>query len=221
MELMVVVILVAVLAVIASPSFSEARNDRIAFDYSRQFSQILVQGRARAAGTGAAHLMLLAPGKGGRGFIRLYEAMNGVTDPGPGPVSSCRQNPNQWDEAQADDPPNLTGNNARFIDFSDINRGGVNETMNLRADLFYGDASDNAMGAVKVLAICISPSGITYVGSGAAVPDAIAAMRSSSPFNGVAEVRIQRHLPGNSGDGIGLLRHIVITGGAAPRVRSE
>jgi prepilin-type N-terminal cleavage/methylation domain-containing protein len=56
MELMVVVMLVAILAMIATPSMTEARNDRIAFDYASRYQQLLVKARARAAGTGSAHL---------------------------------------------------------------------------------------------------------------------------------------------------------------------
>lgn len=220
MELMVVVVLVALLAALAAPSFSEARNDRIAFDYARQFQQVLVQARGRAAGTGAAHLVLLGPGAKKRGFARLYQAADGTAAPGPNPVSSCRADSAQWTEAIAD-PPNLAGTKARFIDFSDINRAGVNDDMNLKAELRYGTSSAGTTTDVQYVAICITPGGITYVGADTAPTAAIATMRTSSPFNGLVEVLIQRHLPGASGDGIGLKRRLVLTGGSAPRVRSE
>ncbi|HVH46371.1 MAG TPA: prepilin-type N-terminal cleavage/methylation domain-containing protein, partial [Labilithrix sp.] len=176
MELMVVVVLVALLALLASPSFSEARNDRLAFDYSRQFQQILVQGRSRAAGTGAAHLALFGPGAGSppRGYVRLYAALDGLpaTGPGPNPVSSCKLDPVQWDQAQTD-PPNLTGNKALFIDFAEINPGGVNKDMDVRATFWLGSGSVTTTANVAFLAICITPSGVTYVGDGATANDAI------------------------------------------------
>lgn len=220
MELMVVVVLVALLAALAAPSFSEARNDRIAFDYGRQFQQVLVQARARAAGTGAAHLVLLGPGAKKRGFARLYQAADGTAAPGPNPVSSCRADPIQWNEAVAD-PPNLAGTRARFVDFADINRGGVNDDMNLSAELRYGTSSAGTTDVVQFVAVCITPAGVTYVGADTAAAAAISTMRTSSPFNGLVEVNIQRHLPGTTGAGIGLKRRLVLTGGSAPRLRSE
>jgi prepilin-type N-terminal cleavage/methylation domain-containing protein len=224
MELMVVVVLVAILAVLASPALSEARNDRIAFDYARQFQQILVQGRARAAGTGSSHLAVLggAPA-GNRGYVYLYQALDGqpAAAPGPNPVSSCKADPNQWTQA-AVDPPVLNDSKALFIDKATLNRNGVNDDMNVFAELKFGAADTNPTAAVNYLAICITPSGVTYVGSGTSASAAVAAMRSASPFNGLAEVYIQRHLAGGtSATAVGIRRRVVITGGAAPRVRSE
>ena len=219
---MVVVMLVAILAALATPSFSEARNDRVAFDYARQYQQILAQARARAAGTGSAHLALLTGGSGGNGSIRLYAALDGVTPtstpagPGPNPVSSCKFNPLQWNAALSDTDYRidrvLSNNTLRFIDYADINRGGINVDMGLRAQLRMNG------GAVDAIAVCITPSGVTYVGSGGAAADAIAAMRASTPFTGTAEVRIQRH---RGTTAVGLERIVQIAGGATPRLRAQ
>jgi type II secretory pathway pseudopilin PulG len=222
MELMIVVLLVAVLAALAAPAMSEARNDRITFDYARQYQQLLVQARSRAAGTGAAHLAVLRSYNGNpRGWIRLYAALDGVLPAppvgGPNPVSSCKAN-NQWTQA-LQDPILLNGTTARFIDYADLTRAGVNDTMDVRADLFAGTGALNAASApVAYIVVCITPSGVTYVGSGADALTALAMMRAASPFTGVAEVRIQRH---SAGTGIGLRRRVMITGGGAPRLRSE
>lgn len=219
-ELMVVVVLVALLAALAAPSFSEARNDRIAFDYARQYQQILAQGRARAAGTGSAHLALLTPGTGtGRGIIRLFAALDGTPAPsGPNPVSSCKLNPAQWadtiSETAGSQKDQIVGatNTARFIDFAELNRGGVNDDMDLKAQLAFEGTATTA------LAVCITPAGVTYVGSGGNATAAINAMRASTPFTGLAEVHVQRH---KAGAGIGLERIVQISGGAAPRLRSK
>ena len=222
---MVVVMLIALVAVLAVPSFVEARNDRAAFDYARQYQQILVQGRARAAGTGSAHLAILTAGTGGRGVIRLYSALDGVANPvGPNPGASCK-GPTQWTTAIPElagaYPKNavLAGNMVRFIDYLDLNLGGINAQMDVRANLVIGDGT---LGAATLdtaaLAICITPAGITYVGSGANVTAAIDAMRLATPFNGIAEARIRRN---TGGAGVGLRRRVVIAGGGAPRLRSD
>lgn len=226
-ELMVVVVLVAIIAGLAAPSFQKARNDRIAFDYARQYQQVLVQARSRAAGSGSAHLVILSGGTAvgsspTRGVIRAYAALDG-NDP-PVPVSSCKSDATQWDGAKAELSDwrvdrVLTGNKLRFVSYADLNRAGVNDEMDVSASLTAGDGTQDApMTAVKAIAICITPSGNTYVGSADTVTDAITAMRTAPPFNGVIEADIQRHVGGN---GVGLKRKIVLSGGGIPRLRSE
>lgn len=221
---MVVVMLIALIAVLAVPSFVEARNDRAAFDYARQYQQLLVQGRARAAGTGSAHLAILTGGTGGRGILRLYSALDGAVTAGPNPVASCK-GITQWTaaipELDGSFPTNavLTGNMVRFIDYVDLNRGGINEQMDVRAKLVIGAGALGAgMDDTAALAICVTPSGVAYVGSGADAASAVAAMRTTTPFTGIAEARIQRN---RGTTGIGLRRRVVIAGGAAPRLRSD
>jgi prepilin-type N-terminal cleavage/methylation domain-containing protein len=224
-ELMVVVVLVALLAVLATPSFKEARDDRIAFDYARQYQQLLVEGRSRAAGTGGAHLVLLTPGQGGtRGAIRLYSALDNTPDPaGPNPVSSCKLNPDQW-TAALPEPTGQAGQFMRsaqaavqFVNFAEINRPGVNEDMDLRATLSvgYGNAG---LAPLSAVAVCITPAGVTYVGAGGSAAEAVAEMRGATPFTGIVQVDIQRH---RAGAPIGLRRIVSIVGGGAPRLRSE
>jgi prepilin-type N-terminal cleavage/methylation domain-containing protein len=223
MELMVVVILVAILAMLAAPGMNEARNDRIAFDYARQYQQILMRARSRAAGTGSAHLVLLWPGAGGRGTIRSFSALDGQPSapfnlPGPNPVSSCKQL-GQWTDSLLE-PPLASGPNTRFIDFSDINRNGVNVSMDLRARLSgTGLNMTSSFPANGAIAICISPSGVTYAGGGADGTSAIEAMRTAPPFTGQIDAEIQRHSA--AGTPIGLKRRVIVTGGGNPRIKSE
>lgn len=224
-ELMVVVMLISLIALLAVPSFVEARNDRAAFDYARQYQQILVQGRSRAAGTGSAHLAILTGGTGGRGVIRLYSALDGAAPPsGPNPVASCR-GLGQWTTAI----PELAGafptnalmadNMSRFIDHVDLNLGGINVDMDVRTTLVIGDGPvGSPMLGTPAIAICITPAGVTYVGSGANAAAAVAMMVASAPFNGIAEAQIRRN---TGGAGVGLRRRVVIAGGGAPRLRSD
>src|SRR5262249_13902783 len=138
MELMVVVVLVAILAALASPSMVEARNDRVCFDYAREYQQVIQRARSRAVGTGAAHLALIGPGSLSMGYVRTFAALDGqpkapLNNIGPNPVASCKQ-VGQWDDAAAD-PLITTSNTARFIDSSDMNKTGINVMMGLRADV--------------------------------------------------------------------------------------
>ncbi len=218
--------LISLIALLAVPSFVEARNDRAAFDYARQYQQILVQGRSRAAGTGSAHLAILTGGTGGRGVIRLYSALDGSAPPsGPNPVASCKVDPTQWNTAI----PELAGayaknalmadNRSRFIDHVDLNLGGINVDMDVRTTLVIGNGPvGSAMLGTPAIAICITPAGVTYVGSGANAAAAVAAMRGATPFNGIAEAQIRRN---KGGAGVGLRRRVVIAGGGAPRLRSD
>jgi len=215
-ELMVVVILVSILAALATPSLVEARNDRSAFDYARRVQQLLSQGRARAGGTGSAHLLVFGPGATKRGFARLYAALDGTAPAGPNPVASCRQSPTQWDQAAAD-PVVVDGATARFIDAVDLNAGGINDDMDIRA-AFALNGGTGALGTVDFLAVCISPSGNTFVGAGASSADASGNMRNAAAGNGVVEVRIRRH---RAGEPVGIQRIITLGGGAAAWLRSE
>jgi type II secretory pathway pseudopilin PulG len=214
---MVVVILVGILAVIATPSMAQARDDRIAFDYAQRYQQLLIMARARAAGTGAAHLVLFAPGTGSRGFARAYAALDGGSNPGPAPISSCKET-NQWAQALLEPPPApAAALSARLIDFVDLNqRAGVTNAIDLRATPRFGAL--NPPAAVGALAVCITPAGVTYVGSGADAAAAVEAMRRAGPFSGLAEIWIERHAGGTP---VGLRRRVVLTGGGAPRLRSE
>jgi prepilin-type N-terminal cleavage/methylation domain-containing protein len=224
-ELMVVVVLVAIVAGLAAPSFVRARDDKVAFDYARQYQQVLLQARSRAAGTGSASLVLLTGGTGGRGIIRAYAALD-ENDP-PAPVSSCKANADQWANAvaeptvfQIDEVLSGSGTrHVRFVSFANINRLGVNVDMDLTATLTAGSGTTNAaMAATKAIAVCVTPSGNTFVGWADTVADALTNMRSAPPFNGIVEAAIQRHV---GGAGVGLKRRVVLTGGGAPRLRSE
>jgi type II secretory pathway pseudopilin PulG len=215
MELMVVVMLIAILAAMAAPSMSEARNDRICFDFARQYQQVLMRARSRAAGTGAAHIAILGRGSNNRGYVTIYQALDGVTTPGPGPVSSCKL-ANQWADS-VNYPITKGSTTALFIDGADMNGVGVNETMGLRGDLL-GSGVAGTVSVDGYFAICVTPSGITFVGAGDSAQHAIDAMRDSTPFTGTVEVDIQRHkgtLP------IGILRRVIVTGGGPPRIKSE
>jgi prepilin-type N-terminal cleavage/methylation domain-containing protein len=214
-ELMVVVVLIAILALLASPVLRTARDDRMVFDYARQAQQLVHRGRVRAAGTGGAHLFVASAGAG-RGVFQLFQALDGVagpTPPGPNPVSSCKT-VGQWTAV-----PGYTGapsNVLRLIDGLDLDTAGVNVDANVVSVFrITPPTAPDAPATTGALAICVTGNGTTYAGGGATVQDALDKMLVASPFNGVADITISR------GGGVGLVRSIVIAGAASPRVLSR
>jgi type II secretory pathway pseudopilin PulG len=211
---MVVVILVAMLTVLAIPGMRRARDDRVAFDYARQFAGVLHRARTRAASRGAAHLVTLTPGAGGRGTIYLFEALDnapaGAPTYGPNPVSSCK-GLGQWDPA-ATFAPGTYDNQARIVEGVDLNTAGVNVDADIRA-VYRVLSADQPF-----VAVCVTPGGTSYVGAGGSVAAAVTDMQGQLPFADVVEVRVQR---GPVGAPVGLSRRILVAGSSAPRLKSE
>jgi prepilin-type N-terminal cleavage/methylation domain-containing protein len=213
-ELMVVVVLIAILALLASPVMRTARDDRMVFDYARQTQQLVHRGRVRAAGTGGAHLFVAAHGAG-RGVFQLFEALDGIagpTPPGPNPVSSCKT-AGQW----AGVPTYTVATNAlRLIDGVDLDTAGVNVDANVVSTLrITPPTAPDVPAAALAIAVCVTGNGTIYAAGGTGVQDAIDKMVVAPPFSGVADITITR------GGGIGLVRSVVIAGAAAPRVLSR
>jgi prepilin-type N-terminal cleavage/methylation domain-containing protein len=234
-ELMVVVMLIALLAMIAAPSMLRARSDRLAFAFARDVSASSHGARTRAAGRGAAHLVLYlqSTSAGDRGTVMIFEALDGTaagaTPPGPNPSSSCRR-PGQWAYASTwspgatADPSNLAAVVEGVTANSNGNAGEVVEQENIRMKARFSTlASGTAPVDVTTFAICITPTGTTYFGSGANAPTAITAMQQSTqPFGDIVEVDVARHAAGASNPPIvGLNRRVIVAGSSAPRIKSE
>jgi len=212
-ELMVVVIMVAMLAVMAIPALRNSRDDRQAFDYARQVQGLLMRARARAAGRGAAHLVVGLPGTDSRGRFLLFEALDGLpgpTPPGPNPVSSCKRT-NQWLPVTTF-AVGTYDNTARIVDGIDLNGTGVTATADIRSNFTL----DGVATAAWVM--CITPNGKTFVGVGGGAGAAITDMEARPEFAGTLETRITRNRGATI---VGMRRRILATGTAMPRIRSE
>jgi prepilin-type N-terminal cleavage/methylation domain-containing protein len=235
-ELMVVVVLIALLAMIAAPSMVRARSDRLAFAFARDVSGAIHSARTRAAGRGAAHLVLYlqSTSSGDRGTVVIFEALDGTnagSNPaGPNPSSSCRR-PNQWAYAStwapsaAADPANFAAVVEGVTANSNGNAGEVVEQENIRMKARFSTLG-SATAPVDVtgaFAMCITPNGTTYYGSGASASAAITAMQQSTqPFVDIVEVDVARHAAGASNPPIvGLNRRVIVAGSSAPRIKSE
>lgn len=213
MELMVVVVLISIIAVIATPAMRVARDDRLAFDYARRIEQLEDRARTRAAGRGGAHLFVAAPSGASRGKFLLFEALDGVApaSAGPNPVSTCK-NLNEWDDVLAFSPGTIS-NKARIVDGMDLDSLGVNTN----ADIQTAFTVDGVSRAAVV--VCITPSGSTFVGGGTSVAGAITNMQSATiQFGGVIDIALTRN---RGATAVGLQRHVLLAGTAAARIRSQ
>jgi prepilin-type N-terminal cleavage/methylation domain-containing protein len=234
-ELMVVVMLIALLAMIAAPTMVRARSDRLAFAFARDVSSSIHGARTRAAGRGAAHLILYlqSTSSGDRGTVAIFEALDGTssgsTPPGPNPSSSCRR-PGQWAYASTWAPGATAdaANLAALVEAVTANANGnaaevvVQENIRMKAR-FSALASATAPADIDAFAICITPNGTTYYGTGTNATTAITAMQQSTqPFGDVVEVDVARHAAGASNPPIvGLNRRVIVAGSSAPRIKSE
>jgi prepilin-type N-terminal cleavage/methylation domain-containing protein len=218
-ELMVVVVLIAILAMIAAPAMRVARDDRMAFDYARQIQQLTSRARTRAAARGGAQLIVAGP-SGLRGRVWLFEALdNSVAPLGPNPASSCRTL-GQWAPVAAYNPAApVPSNLAAIVDGLELDTPGVNVDADIRAAFFMSDpAAPASLNATPAFAMCLTPNGTVFAAEGPDVATAILNMQSRPPFTGTAQIRITRN---KAGTPVGLSRNVTIAGAAAARIQSQ
>ncbi len=212
-ELMIVVVMISILTMIATPAMNAARDDRLAFDYARRIEQLIHRTRVRAAGRGGAHLFVAAPSGASRGRFLLFEALDGTLPAaaGPNPVSSCK-GVNQWVAAAAF-VPGAVSNNAAIVDGFDLDSTGINTS----ADIQTAYAVNGV--AAPTVVMCVGPSGATFVGQGADITGAVADMQAQAiPFNTFINIVVTRNAGGAP---VGLQRNVIVAGSAAPRIRSQ
>ena len=224
-ELMVVVMLIAILAMLAAPSMVRARSDRLAFSYARQVGELVHNARARSAGRGGAHLVVYSTEWGARGAVLVFEALDGAPAPGPNPTPSCRV-PGQWSLVTGWAPGATDPNNrAAIVDALNINATSsadvvVQENITMIANFTASTSADPPV-PIKSFALCTSPNGTTYFGkSTTTAADAIKEMQeSTAPFSDVVEVDVARH--DGIGTVVGLKRRVIMAGAGSPRIKSE
>lgn len=215
--------MISLLAIMAVPAMKTARDDRMAFDYARQFQAIVHRAEIRAMSRGAAHLVLIDRSGGTRGRATLFEAIDAtpVVQGGPKPVSSCRGQRdingafvNHWAGAEGWTPGGANPLLSPVIETVNVDGTGVEAGMNLFATL-----TEQLAGQVATIAVCYTPGGNVYVGTGSNPTGAVAAMRIAPVYNRYFQVSLARHDPGNNT--VGLTRNIIVAGGAAPRIVSQ
>ncbi len=209
MELMAVVCIIGILSVAAIPSMNSARIDRHVYDDAAAVADLIREARSLAIGRGAAVLVQLkADGTPGNMLFNVSEAVgpNPGTTPTPAadnrvPIASCKT-PTRW-VASATLASNA--NPIRTIDWTSASSYEL--TNGISGQLVLADGS-----AVTEIQLCFTPSGRSYMISGATPSfDAL------GPMSQAFEIRINRKV-----DGVvqGLQRFVVVPPTGVTRVRS-
>ncbi len=220
-ELMVVVVLIGIIAMLAVGSMTRARNERLIFDYARRFHGVIHHGQTRAVGRSSPHLVLLDGGQTGRGRAVLFEGADGFNTgtAAPAPDRDNKCSSHNWTWTYSGWAPGLTDGTylnepIEGLDLSDTTGTGVNVTEDITATYLVNGVAQPAV------AICYSRSGTPYVGYGgslaAAVTDPITGVVVATPFTGVVEVNVLRHVAGTA---VGQGRKVILASGSAPRIR--
>lgn len=221
-ELMVIVVLVGLLATLAVPSLTGARNERLIFDYARKIASIIHRAQARAMGRGSPHLVTIEPGgAGGRGLVMLFEGTDNTSPAGPAPdpdtTNGCRTH--NWAFAWSGFAPGAI-DPGRFTEpLEGINLNGTAGSINVaNVDIMTTFAVNGA--AAGAIAICYSRSGTPYVGYGgstsAAVTDPATGIVVAGPFADVVEITVLRRIAAVP---VGTGRKVLVASSSAPRIR--
>lgn len=221
-ELMIVVVLISIIALLATPMMRTAKDDRATFNYARQVSQIFHRASMRALAHGTAHLVIVdTTSTLPRGRVTLFEARS--PDDAADPLNEAKMSAvrgcnavGEWNDVD-NWAPGATYSNFAAVDGLDLDTNGINVDANIYMTTTYG-----ATTPAPVVAFCVTAGGRVYSGSSSSVPLAIAAMQGSAPFTDTLEVNVQRHLKGAVGSStpVGLGRHVLVVAGAAPRILS-
>jgi hypothetical protein len=174
MELMVVVLLVAVMAMIAVPTLSSARWDRHAYEDSGYILELFRAARTRALARGGSVVIhMQADNVSQHGRFEMWEAV--TTDIGDGgvgqlqrtPMSSCKS-PTVWALTS-------TSTSSFFVDGVDLN-GAREKEANIFATVY-----DPAAAVVGDAYICFTPLGHVYYSTTNSFDAAL-------PLNGVVQI---------------------------------
>ena len=221
-ELMVVVVLISIIALLATPMMRTAKDDRATFNYARQISQIFHRASMRALAHGTAHLVIVDTTSAlPRGRVTLFEARtpDDAADPLNDAKMSAVRGCNAVDEWKNVDvwAPGTAYSNFQPVDGLDLDTLGINVDANIYMTTTYG-----ATTPAPAVAFCVTAGGRVYSGSDSSVKLAIIAMQSATPFTDTLEVNVQRHLGTTVGAAtpVGLGRHVLVVAGAAPRILS-
>jgi type II secretory pathway pseudopilin PulG len=167
---MVVVIIISIVAALAIPSMTVARNDREAYEDAASIMMLFREARTRAVARGAAQILSMsANGTGDRGTFQLFEAVAQnpatatVTLLGQTPVSSCKTGPAGPTAFQ---PLNATNGNVRLVDGVNLNSpaSSIEAVADIETQLFFYASPANATQTAFPLGyVCYTPLGRSYV----------------------------------------------------------
>lgn len=215
-EVMVAVIIVGLLAAMATPSFIERMRDRRAGQVASEISLVYRMAKARAIGRGGAQLVRYTTAANVQGDFVLMEAVqpdtqgnNVVAANGYVQSGSCGNlplnancNAAAWDTATAGVNVNAT---ARVVQSVPERAGTNSPNLSIKATFF-------APGNIQLPSadVCFTPGGRTYFRS-----------TSGAPFvalTAIPTVQVQRYTTSSLGTAIGVLRTVIVPPNGAARL---
>jgi type IV fimbrial biogenesis protein FimT len=226
MELMVVVILIAILAMLAIPAMSVARADRLAWADASNITELLRRARTRSLSRGSAVVVRFQADVNGsaaptqRGRFEMWEAVTPNAS-GSGwnrtPRSSCKS-PTRWTLDATIPPPSSA--NAAFLDAVDLN-GGVDVQSAIQTQV----VDPTTQAATTDMFLCFTPLGrVYYSASNSGTPN----FDLSPPIANVTQVRLYRYsASGVTASGpagvkfTGTLRTVTLPGAGMARLVSQ
>jgi prepilin-type N-terminal cleavage/methylation domain-containing protein len=206
MELMVVVLLVAVMAMIAVPTLSSARFDRHCYEDAGYVLELFRAARTRALARGGAVLVHMKADNGSQhGRFEVWEAVTAdIGDGGTGafirtPMSSCKT-PTVWTLTS-------TSTSSFFVDAVDMN-GKIEQEASIFATVY-----DPAAATVSDAYICFTPLGHVYYST-------TNTFDATLPLNGVVQVWVTQNDATQASGYRGIQRRVVIPSSGMPRIIS-
>jgi type II secretion system protein H len=206
MELMVVVLLVAIMAMIAVPTLSSARFDRHAYEDAGYILELFRTARTRALARGGAVLIhMKADNAAQHGRFEMWDAVTAdVGDGGTGtfqrtPMSSCKT-PTVWSLGSS-------STSSFFVDDVDMN-GVVEKEANIFATVY-----DPTTTAVTDAYLCFTPLGHVYYSTTTSFDAAL-------PLNGVVQIWVVQTDATQTNGFKGIQRRVVIPSSGMPRIVS-
>lgn len=163
---MVVVLIIGILAALALPNMSVAKDDRAVYNDAGSIMQLFREARTRAVARGAAEMIsMTANGAGDRGTFDLWEAVG--PNPQAGgvarlPLPTCTA-PTIWTP--------LTAGNLGIVQIDGVHLNTGATTVEANADIeaslgYYNDPTSTQSQGFNVGYICYTPLGRAYMSLG-------------------------------------------------------
>jgi prepilin-type N-terminal cleavage/methylation domain-containing protein len=191
-ELMVVVVIIAALAVLAVPAMGQQLRNRWAGQAAQEVGILYRNARMQTRGRGSA--VLFRFNDAGQGSIQVFEAIRGTTDPNPDctnlPISSC-DSPNWDNEAERRQIASLDPTKNRH--YTEVSLGVGSQP-----------AGPGSTGQIDV---CFTPLGRTFWRTSTTT-------RLTEPLTGVIAINVLQNAHG----GTGLTRPVLLLPNGAARM---
>jgi prepilin-type N-terminal cleavage/methylation domain-containing protein len=217
MELLIVVIVIGIIAVLAIPTLSVARFDRLAYNDAGAIMQLFRSARTHSIARGGAVLLnIYADDSSDRGTFMLFEAV--TNNAGGGgvartPIATCKS-PTLWFPLPIN---GVTNPNVLLVDGVNLN-GPLEASADIRAQVsIYKSPSDNQATSLQktVVNVCWTPVGRSYIALGDLTPHMF---DGSTPTISPLQISVIRAFQSGGG---GTIRNVLVPPSGMARLFSN